>query len=329
MKAVVAHAFGPIEDLDYRDWPVPVPADHEVVVEAEAIGVNFPDGLMVQGKYQMKPQFPFVPGSEMVGRVVETGAAVTSVRRGDYVAALPLVGGFAERLAVDEKRVIPLPAALDSADACALLCGYGTAHHALKQRADLRPGETLCVLGASGLTGLAAIQIGKIMGATVIAVASTDDRRAVAAGAGADHVLGYNDLKANLKAVTGGRGVDVAFDPVGGDAFDALSRAMAWRGRLLVVGFASGTIPRYATNLALVKGYSLVGVIWGTFTEKEPETYRENMRELFAWHAAGRIRPVIDGIYGLSDAPAVLARIVARGAAGKVVLRPERPGSGA
>jgi NADPH2:quinone reductase len=215
-----------------------------------------------------------------------------------------------------------LPDGLSSEDACALTCGYGTSQYALKQRALLRPGETLCVLGASGATGIAAVQIGKQMGARVIAVASSDGKRAIARQAGADVVIGYDDLKERLKQATGGRGVDVGFDPVGGDAFDGLARSMAWQGRLLVIGFASGTIPKFPVNLALVKGFSVVGVFWGAFTGKQPHAYQENIRELVGWHLAGKVKPVIEGIYPLADAANVLKRVLGRGSAGKIILRP-------
>lgn len=322
MKAIVASDYGPIDQLRYADWPEPVAEGRTVVIEAEVIGVNFPDGLLVQGLYQMKPPTPFVPGMEVAGRVVAVGDRVTSFRVGDRVASVSSMGAYAEKVGAHEASVMKLPDAISAADACALLCGYGTSHHALKQRGQLRPGETLCVLGASGATGVAAVQIGKAMGATVIGVASSEAKRQVAKAAGADIVLGYENLKDALKEATDGKGVDVAFDPVGGEAFDALSRSMAWNGRLLVIGFASGTIPKLPVNLTLVKGYSLVGVFWGAFTQKEPAVYAENMRELVGWHLAGKVRPVIEGVYPLADAPAVLQRVLGRGATGKIVLKP-------
>jgi len=223
---------------------------------------------------------------------------------------------------VTEDRVMPLPPNMNGADACALMCGFGTAHHALKQRAQLKEGETLCVTGAAGATGIAAIQIGKAMGAKVIAIASTLQKQAIAKEAGADEAIGYENLKDRLKELTGGKGVDVAFDPVGGDAFDALSRAMAWNGRLLVIGFASGKIPQFPANLALLKGYSLVGVFWGSFTQKEPELYAENMKELIGWYLAGKVKPVIEARYKLAEAGKVLDHVLNRGAHGKLVLVP-------
>lgn len=322
MKAIVARDFGPIDQLAYADWPEPAVEGRTVVIDAEVIGVNFPDGLLVQGLYQMKPPTPFVPGMEVAGRVAAVGDKVTGFKVGDRVASVSSLGAYAEKVGAHEATVMKLPDGVSGEDACALMCGYGTAHHALKQRAQLKAGETLCVLGASGATGVAAVQIGKAMGARVIAVASTEEKRRVASQAGADEAIGYEDLKDRLKELTGGKGVDVAFDPVGGEAFDALSRSMAWGGRLLVIGFASGTIPKLPVNLTLVKGYSVVGVFWGAFTQKEPQVYADNMKELIGWHLAGKVKPVIEGVYPLAEAPAVLARVLGRGATGKIVLRP-------
>ncbi|MGE3308249.1 MAG: NADPH:quinone oxidoreductase family protein [Rhizobiaceae bacterium] len=322
MKAIVARDFGPLEKLEYADWPEPKAQGATVVVQAESIGVNFPDGLLVQGLYQMKPPVPFVPGMEVAGTVTAVGPEVQSIKVGDRVAAFSPLGAYAERFGAPEQTVMKLPPGMDTADACALMCGYGTSHHALKQRANLQPGETLCVLGASGLTGTAAVQVGKAMGATVIGVASTEEKRRVAREAGADIVLGYDNLKERLKDATGGKGVDVAYDPVGGDAFDALSRSMAWNGRLLVIGFASGRIPQFPVNLALVKGYSLVGVFWGDFTRREPKVYLANMQELIGWYVTGKVKPVIEGVYPLAQAADVLKRVLGRDAVGKLILRP-------
>jgi NADPH2:quinone reductase len=322
MKAIVARDFAPIEELVYADWPEPEASGDTVVIEAEAIGVNYPDGLLVQGLYQLKPQTPFVPGMEVAGRVVAVGEKVKSVKAGDRVAAMSSLGSYAEKVAAPERSVMKLPGGMDAADACALLCGYSTSHYALKQRGQLKPGETLCVLGASGATGIAAVQIGKVMGARVIGVASSEEKRKLAREAGADETLGYENLKDALKQATGGKGVDVAYDPVGGDAFDALSRSMGWGGRLLVIGFASGRIPQFPVNLALVKGYSVVGVFWGDFTRREPKAFQANMQELVGWYMEGKVKPLIEGTYPLADAARVLERIHSRGAVGKLVLRP-------
>lgn len=322
MKAIVARDFAPIDRLEYADWPEPEARGRTVVIEAEAIGVNYPDGLLVQGLYQMKPPTPFVPGMEAAGRVVAVGEDVRSVRPGDRVAALSSIGAYAEKVGAPESAVMKLPDGMSAEHACALMCGYGTSHHALKQRAELQPGETLCVLGASGATGVAAVQIGKAMGARVIGVASTEEKRVIAREAGADLVMPYDNLKDALKEATGGNGVDVAYDPVGGYAFDALARSMGWKGRLLVIGFASGAIPKFPVNLALVKGFSVVGVFWGAFTQKEPEVYASNMRELIGWYLDGKVKPVIEGVYPLAQAAEVLKRVHSRGATGKLILKP-------
>lgn len=324
MKAILCKAFGPIADLEYADRPEPGVSGNTVLVKAEAVGVNFADGLLVQGLYQMKPQTPFVPGMEAAGTVAAIGPDVTAVKAGDRVACLVDHGAYAGMVAAPEGDIFPLPADMDFAAACALLCGYGTAHHALKQRACLKPRETLAVFGAAGGTGMAAVQVGRAMGARVLAVASTEEKRQIARDAGADEAFGYDDLASNLKSATGGRGIDVVFDPVGGAAFDAASRSMARNGRLLVVGFASGTIPRLPVNLALVKEYSATGVFWGNFRRYEPDVFADNMREMFAWYEAGDVRPVIGGRYPLSDAAAVLARLLGRGATGKIILLPDR-----
>jgi NADPH:quinone reductase len=322
MKAIVARDFAPVDQLVYADWPEPQASGRTVVIEAEAIGVNYPDGLLVQGLYQMRPPTPFVPGMEVAGRVVAVGPDVTGFKPGDRVAALSTHGSYAEKVGADQATVMKLPDALSMEDACALICGYGTSHYALKQRAELKAGETLAVLGAAGATGIAAIQIGRLMGAKVIGVASTDQRRAIASQAGAEIVIGYDNLRDRLKEASGGNGIDVAFDPVGGDAFDGLARSMAWGGRLLVIGFASGIIPKFPVNLALVKGFSVVGVFWGAFTAKEPQAYADNLRELIGWRLAGRLTPVIEGIYPLADAANVLKRVLGRGSAGKLILKP-------
>lgn len=321
MKAIVSHAFAPLDELKYEDLPDPVPGENEVVIKIEAAGVNYPDGLLVQGLYQMKPPHPFTPGMEVAGIVDSVGPGVTGVSVGQRVASVTSLGGYAEKVAIDQRRVFPI-GEMDGADACALLVAYGTSHHALKQRAQLKEGETLCVLGAAGATGIAAIQIGKIMGARVIAVCSTPEKRALAQEAGADDAIGYENLKDDLKALTDGKGVDVVYDVVGGDAFNACARSMARNGRLLIIGFASGEIPKFPVNLSLVKEYSVVGVFWGNFTRFEPQAYADNMKELIGWYANGKVKPLIEGRYPLADAAQVLKRVLGRGATGKLVLVP-------
>jgi NADPH2:quinone reductase len=322
MKAIVCNEYGPIENLEFTNMPDPVPGSDDVVISVTAAGVNFPDALLVKGLYQAKPPTPFVPGGEVVGVICEIGDQVTRFSVGDKVAALCQYGGWAERVKCDQNLVMPMPENANEDEVTALLCGYGTAHHALKQRADLKAGETLVVTGASGLTGLAAVQIGKAMGAKVIAVASSEDKLALAKKNGADILLGYDNLKDELKKVSDGKGVDVVFEVVGGDVFDACSRAMAWEGRLLVIGFASGSIPKFPINLALVKGYSVVGVFWGSFARKQPKDYAANMMELVQWYSTGKIKPHVGRKFKLENATAALQHILDRKAVGKIVLNP-------
>lgn len=321
MKSIVCEEFGPIDALKVVDADVPTAGANDVVIAAEAIGVNFPDGLLVQGLYQVQPPRPFVPGMELVGKVAEAGEK-SGFKEGDRVAAITSIGAYSEQVKAHKSVVMPVPGDADAAELTALLCGYGTAHHALKQRGQLKEGETLAVTGASGLTGLAAVQIGKAMGARVIAIASTEEKRAVCEENGADVTLGYDNLKDDLKGATGGKGADVIFEVVGGDVFHACSRAINWNGRLLVVGFADGDIPKFPINLALVKGASLVGVFWGSFVQREPEVYAANMQELFGWYQSGAIKPLVEKRFALEEAVDALQHIHDRKARGKVVLVP-------
>lgn len=322
MKAIVCRDFGPISDLEYVDMEDPKPGPKEIVIRAEAIGMNFPDGLLVQGLYQAKPPVPFVPGMEVVGEITAVGSDVTRFKPGERVGAVSQLGAYAELVKTHQNTVMPVPPGSDGGEITALMCGYGTAHHALRQRADLQPGETLAITGAAGLTGLAAVQIGKAMGARVIAIASSGEKRKLALENGADEAIGYEDLKDNLKSMTDGKGVDVVFDVVGGEAFDACVRAMAWKGRLLVIGFAAGEIPKLPVNLALVKGFSLVGVFWGSFTQREPEVYAANMQELLGWYGEGKIKPYVEQTFPLAQAAKALEHIHSRKATGKIVLKP-------
>ncbi len=321
MRAVVCKEFGPIADLEIQNLDDPQANSNEVIIDAEAIGVNFPDGLLVQGLYQVKPPTPFIPGMELAGTISQAGEN-SGLKVGDRVASVCMIGAFAEKVKVHKTQVMPIPESADAAEITALMCGYGTAHHALKQRGQLKKGETLAVTGASGLTGLAAVQIGKAMGAKVIAIASTEEKRKVCEENGADITLGYENLKDELKKATDGNGADVIFDVVGGDVFHACSRAINWGGRLLVVGFADGEIPQFPVNLALVKGSSIVGVFWGTFIRKEPEVYAENMKELFGWYLTGEIKPLVERTFNLEEASDALQHIHDRKARGKVVLVP-------
>ncbi len=322
MKAVLCTAYGPIDGLIYTELPEPEATGSQVVIKAKAVGVNYPDGLLVQGLYQAKPELPFIPGMEMAGTVESVGPEVKHLRPGMRVVATAGTGAFVQKGIFAEAQCIPLPDDISDADACALMCGFGTSHHALKQRGLLKPGETLVVAGAAGATGLAAVEIGKALGANVIAIASTDAKRDAARAAGADHVIGYDNLKDALRELAGKKGVDVVFDPVGGDTFDTLVRTMGRHGRYLVVGFAAGRIPQLSVNLALVKEFCLVGVFWGAFTQHEPAVYAENVRELFGWHRDGKVKPLISARRPLSEAPQVLTQLMERGVSGKIVLEP-------
>ena len=322
MKAIVCNNFGPIQDIEYKDVKKPIIQDKSVIINVKSVGVNFPDGLLVQGKYQLKPETPFIPGMEVAGEIITVGSSVKNFQIGDRVAALSQLSGYAEQAVVQEKSVFKIPTNMSFDDSCALLCAYGTSHYALKQRAQLQKNELLVVLGASGSTGIAAIQIGKIIGAKVIAVSSNLEKQKIAIDNGADISIGYDNLKEELKSISKGKGVDVIFDPVGGDIFDTVARTMARSGRLLVIGFASGKIPKLAVNLALVKEFSVVGVFWGAFTRGEPEEYKKNMIELFEWYQKDLLKPLIEENYPLSEAAKVLEKILARGAKGKIILKP-------
>ena len=322
MKAIVCNNFGPIQDIEYKDVKKPIIQDKSVIINVKSVGVNFPDGLLVQGKYQLKPETPFIPGMEVAGEIITVGSNVKNFQIGDRVAALSQLSGYAEQAVVQEKSVFKIPTKMSFDDSCALLCAYGTSHYALKQRAQLQKNELLVVLGASGSTGIAAIQIGKIIGAKVIAVSSNPEKQKIAKDNGADISIGYDNLKEELKSISKGKGVDVIFDPVGGDIFDTVARTMARSGRLLVIGFASGKIPKLAVNLALVKEFSVVGVFWGAFTRGEPEEYKKNMIELFEWYQKDLLKPLIEENYPLSEAAKVLEKILARGAKGKIILKP-------
>ena len=322
MKAIVCNNFGPIRDIQYKEVDEPSLGEDNLLIKVNSVGVNFPDGLLVQGKYQLKPETPFIPGMEVAGEVIGLGSKDTDFAVGDRIAALSQLNGYAEKAVVKTSSTFKIPENMSYDDACALLCAYGTSHYALKQRGKLKKGETLVVLGASGSTGIAAIQIGKIIGAKVIAVASNSEKQKIAKENGADLSIGYDNLKEKLKEISGGKGIDVIFDPVGGDTFDTIARTMARKGRLLVIGFASGSIPKLAVNLALVKEFSVVGVFWGAFTRAEPDEYKLNMIELFDWYQKGFLKPLIEESHPLSQAAAVLEKILARGAKGKIILTP-------
>jgi NADPH2:quinone reductase len=323
MKAVLCKAFGPAETLVLEEIASPEAKSNEVLLEVHAGGVNFPDTLIIEGKYQFKPPFPFSPGGEAAGVVRVVGEKVSHLKVGDRVMALTGWGSFAEQVAVVGYNVMPIPASMDFVTAAAFGMTYGTSMHALKQRANLQPGETLLVLGASGGVGLAAVEIGKAMGARVIAAASSAQKLEVAKAAGADELINYNEsnLKDEVKRLTDGKGADVIYDPVGGDLFDAAIRCIAWNGRLLVVGFASGRIPELPVNLCLLKGAAVVGVFWGSFAQHQPQDNAANFKQLFAWHAAGKLKPLISQTFPLTQAAEAINTLGQRKAVGKVVVQ--------
>ena len=323
MKAMLCKAFGPAETLVLEEVASPEATKTEVLLEVHAAGVNFPDTLIIEGKYQFKPPFPFSPGGEAAGVVKAVGEKVGHLKVGDRVMALTGWGSFAEEVAVPGYNVMPIPANMDFPIAAAFGMTYGTSMHALKQRANLQPGETLLVLGASGGVGLAAVEIGKAMGARVIAAASSAEKLEVAKAAGADELINYSDssLKDEVKRLTNGQGADVIYDPVGGDLFDAAIRSIAWNGRLLVVGFASGRIPELPVNLTLLKGAAVVGVFWGAFAQRQPQDNAANFQQLFAWYGEGKLKPLVSQTFPLPKAAEAIDTLGQRKAVGKVVVQ--------
>ncbi len=322
MKAVLCRDYGSIDQLTVESVPEPQITDSELLLKVLAAGVNFPDGLLVQGLYQAKPELPFVPGMECCAEVLQAGNKTSGFAAGDRViCSSPKYGAFAEQLAISANNVIPVPDFIPPTEACNLLVAHGTAHHALEQRANLQPGETLVVLGAAGGTGIAAVQIGKAMGAKVIAAASSDEKLALAKTNGADALINYSseNLKDAIRQHTDG-GADVIYDPVGGELFDAGVRAMKRNGRYLVIGFASGAIPKLPVNLALVKEFSLVGVFWGTFTQKEPAVFADNMSTLFDWYKDKKVSVQIDRAFTLDETATALNYVMNRNVKGKVSI---------
>ena len=321
MKAVICKAFGPIDDLVIEDIATPTPAAGEVLIDIHAAGVNFPDGLMVRGEYQMKPDRPFTPGSEIAGIISAVGPDVTTLHAGQRVVALCGLGGFAEQAVAPANRVLPIPDGMDFNTAGGFMLVYGTSMHALADKARVKPGETLLVLGAAGGVGLAAVEIGAAMGLRVIAAASTDDKLALARAHGAEMGINYvaNDLKAELKRLVPA-GVDVVYDPVGGPLTEAAVRGMAWGGRLLVIGFANGEIPKLPLNLLLLREGEAIGVFWGSFTQRSPERHAENTAQLMRWFEDKKLRPHVGGAYALAQVRDALADVMERRAHGKIVL---------
>jgi NADPH2:quinone reductase len=324
MKAVRCHAFGPADGLSLDDIPAPVPGANQVVVTVKAAGANFPDALMVEGKYQAKPALPFTPGCEFAGIVSRTGPGVTHVRAGDPVVGYAPSGAFAEEVLAEAASVVLLPADADLVLHSVLQVAYGTALHALLDRARIVAGETLLVLGAAGGVGLAAVRLGRLLGATVIAAASTDAKLEACRTHGAEHTINYDaeDLRERVRALTGGRGVEVVFDPVGGTYAAPALRCLAWNGRYLVVGFATGEIPRVPLNLPLLKGYSILGVFWGEFARRDPAANAGNTRQLLRWVADGELKPPVSARYPLARAGDALAALTRREVTGKVVIVP-------
>ncbi|MGH2479912.1 MAG: NADPH:quinone oxidoreductase family protein [Ktedonobacteraceae bacterium] len=322
MKAVLCKAYGPPESLVLEEVEPLKPGPGQVVIGVKACGINFPDTLIIAGKYQFKPAMPFSPGGEVAGVVKEIGEGVEHVKIGEKVIAFTGWGGFAEEVLAESASLIPIPAGMDFVTASAFVMVYGTSYYALKDRAQLQPGETLLVLGAAGGVGLAAVELGKAIGARVIAAASSDEKLAVCREHGADASINYTneDLKERIKVLTEGNGVDVIYDPVGGKYSEAALRGMAWQGRHLVIGFTAGDIPRIPLNLTLLKGCSIVGVFWGSFTARNPQRNQEQLQELASLFQTGKIKPHISATYPMSRAADALNDMLARKITGKAVL---------
>ncbi len=323
MKALVCKELGLADKLELvDDWADPELGDHDVLIEVKAAGLNFPDVLIIQGKYQIQPELPFIPGAECSGVVTAVGANVTRYKVGDRVLSMGASGAFCEKIAANEYAVFPMPQSLSFEQAAGVSITYFTSYYALKQRANIQPGETLLVLGAAGGVGTTAIELGKLMGARVIAAASSQEKLALCKQLGADEVINYNEvsLKDAVKELTGGKGVDVVYDPVGGDYAEPAIRSMAWNGRYLVIGFASGPIPRIPLNLALLKGCSLVGVFWGRFSGEEPEQNIKNIEELWELFDGGKISPVVTDSFPFAQYEEAFNCLIERRARGKVIM---------
>ena len=324
MKAVLCKAYGAPEDLVLEEVAEPVPGEGEVLVEVKATALNFPDVLMIAGKYQSQPPFPFSPGGEIAGTVLETGSGVTEFAPGDKVFGGINHGGFAERVAVAARSLQPVPDSMSFVEASGISTTYGTSYYALQQRAALQPGETLLVTGAAGGVGIAAVQLGKAMGARVIAAASSEQKLSVARDSGADELIDYSDgqLKDKVKALTGGKGADVIYDPVGGALFDQCLRCINWYGRILVIGFAAGDIPKAPINLILLKSCQVVGVFYGAWSARTPDESQANFRDILAFHGAGKIKPVVGRVHPLENYAQALNDLAQRRAIGKIVVTP-------
>ncbi|WP_297792256.1 NADPH:quinone oxidoreductase family protein [uncultured Eudoraea sp.] len=323
MKAIRCKEFGPPSSLVLEEMPGLKPTAKEVVLDVKACGINFPDTLIIQGLYQFKPELPFTPGSDIAGIVKEVGDEVKHLKVGDEVFGFVLNGGFAEEVVVPSNTCFLKSKNMNFPIAASFMVAYGTSYHALKDRAKLEKGETLLVLGASGGVGLAAVELGKLMGANVIAAASSEDKLQLCRDYGADQTINYSkkDLKTEIKRLTDKKGVDVIYDPVGGEYSESAFRGIAWQGRYLVVGFASGTIPKMPLNLPLLKTASIVGVFWGDFAMRNPKENMENTRTLMKWYDEGKLKPHIHKTYNLSETSKALEEIINRKVKGKLVIK--------
>jgi len=324
VKALLCREYGPVDRLRVEEVPSPRAGPEQVVVEVKASSLNFPDALLVQGLYQVKPPLPFSPGMEVAGVVKEVGSGVAGLKNGDRVLGSSGRGGFAQECVVSADRVWPLPSQMDFETGSALIITYCTSLHALQDRGKLQPGETLLVLGAAGGVGTSAIEVGKAMGAKVIAAASSEEKLALCRKLGAEQTINYEEtnLRQGILELTGGRGADVIYDPVGGAYTEAALRATAWGGRLLVIGFTSGTIPQVKLNLTLLKERSVIGVYWGDWAQHDPDGQRRNLEQLGAWFSEGKIKPVVSERISLAEVPAAMTRLLQRKVKGKVVVLP-------
>lgn len=326
MKAIICSKYGLPKTLEYKEVENPKPNKGQLLISIKACSVNFPDTLIIQGLYQFKPEPPFSPGSDIAGVVEEVGEGVTTFNVGDEIVGFSPYGGFAEKVVLDVRDCFPKPIGMSMVNASAFLMAYGTSYYALKDRGNLSPGQSVLVLGASGGVGSTALELARLMGARVIAAASTDEKLEYCKKLGADELINYakEDLKARTKELTNGLGVDLIYDPVGGDYSEQAFRAIAWKGKHLVVGFANGSIPKIPWNLALLKGAEITGVFWGAFTQREPKKSISNINELVTWFLTGKLNPYIDATYALKNAPKALEAIMNRKVKGKIVIDMEK-----
>jgi NADPH:quinone reductase len=322
MKAIVCSSYGPPANLQYVDIDDPIVGRYEVLIRVHACSVNFPDTLIIQGLYQFKPEFPFSPGSDIAGVVESIGSEVTNWKIGDEVIAMIPFGGFAEKVSVHKSVIFPKPPKMDMIQAASFLLAYGTSYYALLDRAKVHKGESLLVLGAAGGVGLTAVELGKVLGATVIAAASSDEKLALCKEYGAEYTINYTteNIKDKVKEITEGKGVDVIYDPVGGPLAEQALRAIGWEGRYLVIGFASGEIPKIPLNLTLLKSCQIVGVFWGAFAQKFPGRNMQQVTQLIQWCNEGTLKPHISKVYNLQDAPQALEAVMNREVKGKIVI---------